>query len=76
MNIAEPTGGICTSTDHASVVANLLIPADVAGTSAVLPDHAPFPISFWNWVGLALVALFAFVIYRRLRRDKGVTEED
>ena len=75
MNIPEPTSGICNDTDHASVVAKLLIPADVALTAQPLPEHAPFPISFWNWVGIALVALVAFLIYRRRRSSRGAIDE-
>ena len=56
---------ICNDTDHASVVAQLNLPASVA-VSPDLPDHAPFPISFWNWVGIAVIALY--FIKRALRR--------
>ncbi|NDA95687.1 MAG: LPXTG cell wall anchor domain-containing protein [Actinobacteria bacterium] len=33
-----------------------------------MPSHKPFPISFWQWVGLALLGLIAYLIIRRKRR--------
>lgn len=75
MNIPEPSSGTCNDTDHASVVAKLLIPADVALSAEPLPEHAPFPISFWDWVGIALVVLIALLIYRRRKRSRGAIEE-
>ena len=77
LNIAEPTSGTCNATDHASVVANLLIPADVAlGENSPPPAHSPFPISFWDWVGIAFLVVIGVLIYRRLRRAKGRVEEE
>lgn len=58
----------CFPTDHAGVVAKLLIPRNQAGSADALDDHAPFPISFWNWVGIFLVAFLVFLIYRRKTR--------
>ena len=77
LNIPEPTSGLCTDTDHASVVSNLLIPANVDfGSYPPLPAHRPFPISFWNWIGIALIGVVAALVYRRLRRASGRTEEE
>jgi endonuclease/exonuclease/phosphatase family metal-dependent hydrolase len=58
----------CFPTDHAGVIAKLLIPRNQAGTADALDAHAPFPISFWNWVGIILLAFLVFLIYRRKTR--------
>jgi endonuclease/exonuclease/phosphatase family metal-dependent hydrolase len=58
----------CFPTDHAGVVAKLLIPRNQAGTADPLDAHAPFPISFWNWVGIFILACLVFLIYRRKTR--------
>ena len=76
LHIAEPTSGTCNDTDHASVVTNLLIPADMGTASPALASHKPFPISFWNWIGIALLVLVSAFIYRLLRRLRGATEEE
>lgn len=69
MKIDVPTERFCNDTDHASVVAKVLIPTNSI-QSAPLPDHAPFPISFWNWVGIAVATLTAALIALRVRRRK------
>jgi endonuclease/exonuclease/phosphatase family metal-dependent hydrolase len=56
------------ATDHAGVFAEFTILNTLAGESAPLPEHKPFPISFWQWVGIALVALIIWRIKRRLTR--------
>jgi endonuclease/exonuclease/phosphatase family metal-dependent hydrolase len=56
------------ATDHAGVFAEFTILNTLAGQSAPLDSHKPFPISFWQWVGIALVALVAWRIVRRIRR--------
>lgn len=76
LHIAEPTSGTCNDTDHASVVTNLLIPADQGSAASPLPAHKPFPISFWNWVGIGLLVVVSAFIYRRFKRVKGATEEE
>lgn len=56
------------NTDHAGIVATLAINSTVSQRSADLPEHAPFPISFWQWVGIAILAgLFALVLLRKRR---------
>ncbi len=67
MKIEMPTENFCNSSDHAGVVAKVLIPTG-ANLSEPLPDHAPFPISFWNWVGIAIAAIVGAVILYRKRR--------
>jgi hypothetical protein len=58
---------ICNDTDHASVVTSISLPvSDVI--SALLPDHAPFPISFWNWVGIFILAILITVYFIRKKR--------
>jgi len=69
MKIDLPAERFCNDTDHASVVAKVLVPTNSI-QSAALPDHAPFPISFWNWVGIAFAALIAAFIALRVRRRK------
>ena len=56
------------ATDHAGVFAEFTILNTLAGQSAPLPEHKPFPISFWQWVGIALIALIIWRVKRRLTR--------
>ncbi len=65
MGIAVPDSGICLATDHAGVVSTLLIGAGASERSADLPAHKPFPISFWQWVGLAFLGLVAYLVFRK-----------
>ena len=55
------------NTDHAGIVATLAINSTVSERSSDLPGHAPFPISFWQWVGMAIVAMVIAVVVRRKR---------
>jgi len=58
------------ATDHAGIVATISVPAN-SELSPKLDAHEPFPISFWNWVGIAIVMLIAsWIIYRRKRRGR------
>jgi endonuclease/exonuclease/phosphatase family metal-dependent hydrolase len=56
------------ATDHAGVFAEFTILNTLAGQSAPLDSHKPFPISFWQWVAIALLALSIWRIRRRLTR--------
>ena len=56
------------ATDHAGVQAEFTILNTLTGESAPLPEHKRFPISFWQWVGIALLALIIWRIIRRLTR--------
>ena len=56
------------NTDHAGIVAILDINSSVSERSADLPEHAPFPISFWQWVGIAMVVVIVAVVIRKKRR--------
>ena len=56
------------ATDHAGVFAEFTILNTLAGRSAPLPEHKPFPISFWQWVGMALIAIIIWRVKRRLTR--------
>ena len=56
------------ATDHAGVFAEFTILNSLAGQSAPLDSHKPFPISFWQWVAIALLALTIWRIRRRLTR--------
>jgi len=53
------------NSDHAGVVSLLRIDSDVTERSADLPEHAPFPISFWQWVGIGLALLIIGIIARK-----------
>ncbi len=67
-NIPLPSGAYAT--DHAGIVATIAIPAN-SEVSPTLDAHEPFPISFWNWVGIAIVTAFvSWIIYRRKRRGR------
>ena len=56
------------ATDHAGVLAEFTITNNSAIESSDLPPHKPFPISFWQWIGLALLVLIFWLIRRRLTR--------
>lgn len=63
-----PTTNGLWASDHAGTVVKVFIPAS-RKESPALPEHAPFPISFWNWVGITLIA--SIVIWKLRRRRKG-----
>jgi len=56
------------ATDHAGVFAEFTITETSSIESPDLPSHKPFPISFWQWVEILLLALITWVIVRRIRR--------
>ena len=56
------------ATDHAGVFAEFTILNTLAGQSAPLPEHKPFPISFWQWVGIALLLLIFWKIKKRFAK--------
>ena len=56
------------ATDHAGVFAEFAITNTSTSESAALPSHKPFPISFWQWIGILLLALITWRIVRRIRR--------
>ena len=45
------------NSDHAGIVSLLSIDSQITERSADIPEHAPFPISFWQWVAIALSVL-------------------
>jgi hypothetical protein len=56
------------NSDHAGVVSLISIDSDITERSADLPEHAPFPISFWQWVGIALaVIVIGIIVKKRFR---------
>jgi hypothetical protein len=72
-DLAEPIEGrgVCLPTDHAGVVAQLRVPTNAADASSPAPpEHARFPIGFWGWVGLLLLALIVWRVVRRWRRRR------
>jgi hypothetical protein len=68
MKVISPPTGVCLESDHAGIFTSLLIPSGVNGSNPEPPSHKPFPISFWQWVGLALLTLIIYLILRRRRR--------
>ena len=58
------------ATDHAGVVSEFKITSQNRSISPALPAHKPFPISFWQWVGLLFIALLGWIVARRLRRKR------
>ena len=58
------------ATDHAGIVATVHLPHSTA--LSVSPDaHTPFPISFWNWVGISLfISIVGIITWRRKRRER------
>ena len=72
MKIEIPSSNFCNDTDHASVVAQLQLPAN-STLSPELDPHNPFPISFWNWVGIFLLSTTSsFVVWRKRRKARKV----
>lgn len=69
MNQGMPRGNLCTSSDHAGVVAQIDLPENNQ-ISGPLPNHAPFPISFWNWVGIVVIGIPAAIVYGRIKGRK------
>ncbi len=61
-----PKSGLWPS-DHASVVAQVALPT-YSEEAAPLNPHKPFPISFWNWVGILILISFSGIIYRKKRK--------
>ncbi|MEN9687469.1 MAG: hypothetical protein RL381_481 [Actinomycetota bacterium] len=61
-----PENGLWPS-DHASVVARVSLPT-YSEEAAPLNPHKPFPISFWNWVGILILISFSGIIYRKKRK--------
>ena len=56
------------ASDHAGVVSELEIVSANPDLDPPLADHAPFPISFWQWIGIVIVALTGALITRKIRR--------
>jgi endonuclease/exonuclease/phosphatase family metal-dependent hydrolase len=54
--------------DHAGVVSQLQISAEGSVISKALDSHSRLPISFWEGVGILLLALIIWRIVRRFRR--------
>ena len=57
-------------TDHAGVVTSLVTTAQGSTVSKALDSHARFPITFWQGVGVLLLALIAWRIVRRIRKRR------
>ena len=68
MHVIAPETGVCLESDHAGIFTTVAIAAGANGSTPDLPSHKPFPISFWQWIGLAILALISFLIIRSKRR--------
>ena len=58
------------ATDHAGVISDFKITSTNKSVSPDLPAHKPFPISFWQWVGMGLIVLIGWLIVRKSRRKR------
>ena len=58
------------ASDHAGVVSELEITSANPGLDAALDAHKPFPIGFWQWVGVGLSTLAILLIARKVRRKR------
>jgi hypothetical protein len=56
--------------DHAGVVAKIALTTQSDQISEPLPNHSPFPISFWQWVLILLILIITFIFWRR--DNKGI----
>lgn len=63
-----PPGEGLWPSDHAGVSADIILKPSTIESPA-LESHQPFPISFWNWVGITIFVSIALLIYRRRRRS-------
>ena len=73
MKIEMPNSHFCNDTDHASVVAQIALPLS-AIQSPALDSHSPFPITFWNWVGIAFAILIVGLFLRKRRKKSAPSE--
>jgi len=55
--------------DHAGVVASISLVNQSNEISPPLAPHAPFPISFWQWVLITLILIISFIFWRRKKRE-------
>lgn len=62
-----PEEGLWPS-DHAGVITEIILEASNIESPA-LDSHQPFPISFWNWVGITLGAAISLLIYLKRRKS-------
>lgn len=54
--------------DHAGIVAEINLTRLNSIMSDELDSHQPFPITFWNWVGLAFLILILWRLTRRIKK--------
>lgn len=66
---SAPKSGLWPS-DHAGIAVQISLPEN-RKESQPLEAHAPFPISFWNWVGIVIVLLIAALTLWRRKRHHG-----
>ena len=58
------------ASDHAGVVSEFKITSTNKSISPDLPAHKPFPISFWQWVGMGTIVLIGWLVTRKMRRKR------
>lgn len=55
--------------DHAGVVATIALLNQSNVISQTLPEHAPFPISFWQMVFVILILLITYLYWRKKKKS-------
>lgn len=55
--------------DHAGVVAKINLTQIDSVVSNPVDAHKPFPITFWNWVGLLILFLILWKLVRRFKKN-------
>ena len=56
------------ASDHAGVVVKILIQNGENSISPALDAHKPFPVSFWQWVGIFLILLITWIFWRKSKK--------
>ena len=55
--------------DHAGVVATIALLNQSNVISQTLPEHAPFPISFWQMVFVILILIITYLYWRKKKKN-------
>ncbi len=56
------------ASDHAGVVVKILIQNGENSISPALDSHKPFPVTFWQWVGIFLILLITWIFWRKSKK--------
>ena len=55
--------------DHAGVVATIALLNQSNVISQTLPEHAPFPISFWQMILVTLILIITYLYWRKKKKN-------